>query len=886
MYFPEDPTSLNQRFGNCDLINWTPDSGASSHFTPVKSDLINPERCYNPVRVADGAICESRWVGSVEAHFFSNQGKSSILRLHRVYYVPDLNKRLLSLTTLSATPNYNVHIRHRATTIDLPDASSFTWPVRLRKWQPSQPHHAFNTESAPLHDTPAQPPKSTMTLKKVPSSNTVQSPEKSLSLELISQRMAHKNIKTLLTGSLHKVWHNVRLAPTTSTDNWPLRISVSHKHSRSKLPQRTATEPFHTLHLDLIHNPFRYSITESTNYEYYLFIVATPGRYCGWLGLTSNHSSTIFDALQKWLTDTSLLGRVNDVRFIRTDAGTNFMSEEFVTKCVSLGIKVESAAPRHQEMNGICEAKWRQVHNTANIMLNTARLGGAFFHHAHSYAVDVINTLPARNVVDEHGLPSTPYYVCFKRKPKITNFRTFGCPVYFKVVNPQKGRGIITKQQQLQRACRGIFVGFPKNSAGWLVYSVQLPTRLAISNDVYFDESFESALAFDSKPFAAAVPIRSALDPAALTTNISNEAAKRMPRTGNVADLGLHLSKFDPIDRDNQHYLKEGRTSITNTSPTTTTSVDPNLQQHLTSRKAAASKYGINYYVEDPASDVELDASSGNKNVQTSSHPLGTQNKDQTSTRNTTSIDEMMLAIDDDYDECGDWSPSSDPLQSAFSVIDTMVSSTTKSADQHATIKPELEPVDKYLPEPQTLQAVLRLDPDIKKAWLHSIYVEIKNLIDNNTFILGETMRKDELLIRTKIVNKAKQSASGLLEKLKSRIVARGDMLKRRMKSRARAHQEAKLRQKMQNLEAQRMGHTPQIVDIPEPYEDTWSPCASSRGVKMLLADICKARRTIKSADFIGAYLQAKIVGRHFRNASTRTSRAISHSMLSISAFL
>jgi hypothetical protein len=40
---------------------------------------------------------------------------------------------------------------------------------------------------------------------------------------------------------------------------------------------------------------------------------------------------------------------------------------------------------------------------------------------------------------------------------------------------------LITYKQQLQRASYGIFIGFPEYSAGWL--------------------------AFDSKPFAGAIPI-------------------------------------------------------------------------------------------------------------------------------------------------------------------------------------------------------------------------------------------------------------------------------------------------------------------------------------------------------------------------------------------
>ena len=59
--------------------------------------------------------------------------------------------------------------------------------------------------------------------------------------------------------------------------------------------------------------------------------------------------------------------------------------------CDDLGIKIQAAAPEHQDMNGICEAKWHEVHDTANTLPNTARLGGAFFHHAHAYAVHIVN---------------------------------------------------------------------------------------------------------------------------------------------------------------------------------------------------------------------------------------------------------------------------------------------------------------------------------------------------------------------------------------------------------------------------------------------------------------------------------------------------------------
>jgi hypothetical protein len=72
-----------------------------------------------------------------------------------------------------------------------------------------------------------------------------------------------------------------------------------------------------------------------------------------------------------------------------------------------------------------------------------------------------------------------------------------------------------------------------------------------------------------------------------------------------------------------------------------------------------------------------------------------------------------------------------------------------------------------------------------------------------------------------------------------------------------------KLKQREENTKKVNKSNTIPI-EIPQPFEDTWSPCASSRGVKLLISKTCAFRRILKGADFIGAYLQAKVIGRHF----------------------
>jgi hypothetical protein len=158
-------------------------------------------------------------------------------------------------------------------------------------------------------------------------------------------------------------------------------------------------------------------------------------------------------------------------------------------------------------MKGICEAKWRKVRNTANILLNTAQDGSTFFHHAHDYAIHIVNSCPAKNVTDQDGKPTTPCQYSYGRKPSLAYFYLFGCPVYFKCYEPTFHNKLITYKQQLQRASCGIVIGFQQNSVSWLVYSSEHPQRMVITRNANFDKDFNSVLAFDSKPFARAILI-------------------------------------------------------------------------------------------------------------------------------------------------------------------------------------------------------------------------------------------------------------------------------------------------------------------------------------------------------------------------------------------
>jgi hypothetical protein len=76
-------------------------------------------------------------------------------------------------------------------------------------------------------------------------------------------------------------------------------------------------------------------------------------------------------------------------------------------------------------------------------------------------------------------------------------------------------------------------------------------------------------------------------------------------------------------------------------------------------------------------------------------------------------------------------------------------------------------------------------------------------------------------------LNVVKLKSDGTLDKLKNRLVVRGDLQK--------------------NVE-----------------EDTWSPTTSFRALKLFLAHAARLRVWVRQLDFIGAFLQAKVRSRIF----------------------
>ena len=132
-----------------------------------------------------------------------------------------------------------------------------------------------------------------------------------------------------------------------------------------------------------------------------------------------------------------------------------------------------------------------------------------------------------------------------------------------------------------------------------------------------------------------------------------------------------------------------------------------------------------------------------------------------------------------------------------------------------------------FIPEPRNFVEVTRLLADVKKSWLKATLKEIKNIFNNQTFLMDDP-EKGEPVTPFMGVYKGKTQSDGIIDKLKLRVVVRGDLQNKEM-----------------------------IVD-------TWSPTASMRTLKYLLVDASNHKAKVHQLDFIGSFIQSNVKHRVF----------------------
>ncbi|XP_021996052.1 uncharacterized protein LOC110893241 [Helianthus annuus] len=156
------------------------------------------------------------------------------------------------------------------------------------------------------------------------------------------------------------------------------------------------------------------------------------------------------------------------VKSIRSDNGSEFKNQTFISFCAEKGIHLQYSAARTPQQNGVAECKNRTLIEAARTMLVDSKLPIIFWAEAVNMACYVLNRVL---IVKPHG--KTAYELLFKRKPLIDFFRPFGCSCT--LLNTQEN---LIKFEAVGDIC--YFMGYSSTQKAYHVYNKR--TKMVIES--------------------------------------------------------------------------------------------------------------------------------------------------------------------------------------------------------------------------------------------------------------------------------------------------------------------------------------------------------------------------------------------------------------------
>ncbi|KAG8499626.1 hypothetical protein CXB51_006086 [Gossypium anomalum] len=182
--------------------------------------------------------------------------------------------------------------------------------------------------------------------------------------------------------------------------------------------------------------------------------------------------SNVFSAFKSWkIMIEKQTGK--QIKYLRTDNGLEFCSDKFNRLCKSEGI-VRHLTVRHTpQQNDVAERVNRTIMEKVRCMLSNANLPKSFWAEAASTACFLINRSPSVAIEKK-----TPQEVWSGNPANYSDLKIFGCPAYAHVNNGKLE----------PRSIKCVFLGYEAGVKGYKLWCPE-NRKVVISRDVVFDET-------------------------------------------------------------------------------------------------------------------------------------------------------------------------------------------------------------------------------------------------------------------------------------------------------------------------------------------------------------------------------------------------------------
>ncbi|KAJ9539504.1 hypothetical protein OSB04_032237 [Centaurea solstitialis] len=232
-----------------------------------------------------------------------------------------------------------------------------------------------------------------------------------------------------------------------------------------------ASELLGIIHTDVC-GPFSHEARGG--YRYFITFTDDFSRY-GYVYLI-RHKSEAFERFKEFQNEVqNQLDR--KIKFLRSDRGGEYQSQEFDNHLMECGIVSQLTPPYTPQMNGVSEKRNRTLLDMVRSMMCHSSLPVSFWGHALETAAHILNRVPTKSV------EKTPYEIWMGKKPELSFLKIWGCEVYVKRPTSEKLKA---------KSDKCFFVGYPKTTVGYYFYNPTENKVFVARNGEFLEDKFLS----------------------------------------------------------------------------------------------------------------------------------------------------------------------------------------------------------------------------------------------------------------------------------------------------------------------------------------------------------------------------------------------------------
>jgi len=495
---------------------WILDGGATHHMSPIRETLFNyvPDKEEMRVKVAIDTWVPRAGVGSI--HVFTKvNGEVHRRVIKNVWHMPTFDNSLLSANQLKANKFWPVAGRDGDMCEYIFDPEDKLWlvtkfekglnvPIWTLEYMktptgPKVAHTPVNTtmpsssvpplamfkpflqhEHAPSVEQKHAPSLLRTNMKptgmSIPRASFARSntPMDKETADLWHQRLGHVNMNSLQLLMRKDAIGGINIPVTEFRDSasHPCQVCIMSKHNRAphmkELPK--PTDPMLVASSDIA-GPYR--IKTLSMMVYIITFVDWCTQHCT-VALLQKKSEA-FQALQRIIMmHENLLHR--KLKYLFSDRGGEYTHGGLNDWFAEKGIVHDFSVATDKQQNGVAERMNQTLNNMVRAMMLQYKSHPPLWGEAMMYAVKI------KNCTLNKKLGMTPYEAFNGKIPDVGNFRTFGCLVYARVAEADRGK-------LDPKSIPGIYLGPELNGPGYrvLVYKPEYKRAMKYAVHVFRD---------------------------------------------------------------------------------------------------------------------------------------------------------------------------------------------------------------------------------------------------------------------------------------------------------------------------------------------------------------------------------------------------------------